>query len=70
MLNKWKLKKVKKKLIENLPKTNEKTCNHDKCILKASVNGFCIECIQLPSKECNFCVTNEMVKNKFPELVN
>ena len=30
-------------------------CKHDLCNNEADVNGFCKYCIQLPSKQCNYC---------------
>ena len=36
-------------------------CSHDACTREAEENGYCKVCIQLPSKECNFCKPKEKV---------
>lgn len=32
-----------------------KKCKHDKCMRKATLNGYCNSCIQLNTKKCNMC---------------
>jgi len=41
-------------------------CKHDKCNRKGTKkdNGFCNKCIQLPTKECNYCETKEENKSE------
>jgi hypothetical protein len=62
--------KIKERLQQTIALSIEEKCNHEKCIRKKEDNSeFCDECIQLPSKICNQCVTKEMVEKKYPELV-
>lgn len=69
MFEKRKERKLKERLQQTIALSKEEKCNHDQCIRKKECSGFCDECIQLPSKICNHCVTKEMVEKKFPELV-
>ena len=51
-----------------------KKCKHDKCRRKAVENGFCDKCIQLNTKECNFCSNSKnklfMVEKKGVRLLS
>ena len=70
MFEKRKERKLKEHLQQTIALSKEEKCNHEKCIRKKEgSSGFCDECIHLPSKICNHCVTKEMIEKKFPELV-
>lgn len=39
----------------------KKKCKHDKCLrdVEELSNGYCDNCIQLNTKECNMCLTKD-----------
>jgi hypothetical protein len=40
-------------------------CSHDLCLNEAEPGSqYCNECIQLPTRECNFCHLAEMTDNR------